>query len=1224
MFTPQKKGWSGWSLSPKSALAQKNGSGSDSNPNSNIRNAETVAKGKSVTFIESTPQPRQMGSLGEKGGNMVVRLDDAAVDQESVLEKVSNLENELFEYQYSMGLLLIEKKEWTSKYEELGQALAEATDALKREQAAHLISISEVEKREENLRKALGVEKQCVLDLEKALREMRSEYAEIKFTSDSKLAEANALVTSIEEKSLEVEAKLHAADAKLAEVSRKSSEIDRKSHEVEARENALRRERLSFNADRDAHESAISKHREDLREWERKLQDGEERLAEGRRLLNQREERANENDRILKLRQNELEEAQKKIDTANSILRKQEDDISSRLADLAVKEKEINSLRNSQEMKEEELHALQEKLTAREKVEIQKLLDEHQTILDAKKHDFDMEMDQKRKALDEELKSKVVEVEKKEVEINHIEEKVAKREQAFEKKLEKFKEKEKDFESKSKALKEREKSVRVDEKKLENERKQLLADKENLLIVKVELEKKRADIEEQQLKISEERERLIVTEEERLEHVRLQSELKQEIDKCRLQREMLLKEGEDLRQEREKFEKEWEELDEKRSEIKKKLGNITEQKEKLEKLKRSEEERLTNEKLETQKYIQRELEALKLAKDSFAASSEHEKLVIAEKTQSEKSQMLHDFELRHRELETEMQNRQEAMENLLREREKSFEEKSERELNIINNSRDVVQREMEEMKLERLKIEKEKQEIDANQKYLEGQQLDMHKDIDELVDLSKKLKDQREQLIKERERFIAFIEKLKSCETCGGITCEFVASDLQSSLEMDYTKALSLPALADNYLNEAVPGNLDASKRQNGDVSPVAVNSGSPRGSMSWLQKCTSKFFNLSPVKKVELAASHNLAGEAPPSKNHVAVEVPSKRLSTEDEPEVSFGIATDSRDIHGIQSNSHIREVGAGQDVSVDDQINIKSNAQEIHEDSQHSDLKGDRRKPGKRSRPRVNRTRSVKAVVEDAKAIVGDAFEQNGSEHVNGTAENSAHMNEEIREESSLVVKEKAINSRKRIRATSQTTVSMQDGHYSEGHSDSIKATGQRKRRQKVAPPVQTPENRYNLRRSKGAATVAAANGTLSQSSKGKGKVDDGGVVRVEISDSKAAPAASSVGVASGDGGSTHSVQMRTFKSTVDVCEFRFENVAEPENGNVDITSKLVDDTILSEEVNGTLEGAREYVNDECRSETPGKDVVRDDEDDNDDGEFEHPGEVSIGKKLWTFLTT
>ncbi|BFG26368.1 hypothetical protein CerSpe_126420 [Prunus speciosa] len=1205
MFTPQR--WSGWSLTPKTG-AEKTGTGSGSNMKSGAPNFNSgdgvVAKGKGLSLFE--PRTPASGSVLENGGNMQVESGEGTTDREELAQRVSELENELFEYQYNMGLLLIEKKEWTSRHEELRQSLTEAKDAVRREQAAHLIAISEIEKREENLRKALGVEKQCVHDLEKALHEIRSENAEIKFTADSKLAEANALVASIEEKSLELEAKSRAADAKLAEVSRKSSEFERKSKDLEARESALRRDRLSFNSEQEVHENSLSKRREDLLEWERKLQEGEERLAKGQRILNQREERANENDRIFKQKEKDLEDAQKKIDATNETLKRKEDDISSRLANLTLKEKEYDTMRINLEMKEKELLALEEKLNARERVELQKIIDEHNAILDAKKCEFELEIDQKRKSLDDELRNRLVDVEKKESEINHMEEKVAKREQALEKKGEKVREKEKDFESKMKSLKEKEKSIKSEEKGLESEKKQLIADKEDLVRLLAEVEKIRANNEEQLQKISEEKDRLKVSEEERSEYHRLQSELKQEIDKYMQQKELLLKEAEDLKQQKELFEREWEELDDKRAEIEKELKNVNEQKEEVEKWKHVEEESLKSEKVVAQNYIQREQDDLKLAKESFEAHMEHEKSVLAEKAQSERSQMLHELETRKRELETDMQNRLEEMEKPLREREKSFSEERERELDNVNYLREVARREMEEIKVERLKIEKERQEADANKEHLERQHVEIRKDIDELLDLSQKLRDQREQFIKERESFISFIEKFKSCTNCGEMISEFVLSNLRPLAEIENAEVIPPSRLGDDYLKGGFNENL--AQRQNNEIS-LGIDSRSPvsGGTMSWLRKCTSKIFNLSPGKKIEFGSPQNLANEAPFS-GEQNVEASKRGCGIENEAELSFGVASDSFDVQRVQSDNRIREVEAVQYPSPDEHSNMNSEAPDLPEDSQPSDLKGGGQKPsrrgGRRGRPAVKRTRSVKAVVKDAKAILGEAFETNDSEYANGTAEDSVDMHTESHGGSSLADKRSARNGRKRGRAqTSQITVS--GGDDSEGRSDSVMGAQRKKRREKVLPAEQAPgESRYNLRRPKTGVTVAAASASRDLVKDNEEEVDN---ARATEHYSKAA-LATSIGVGSENGGSTHFVRCGTLGDT--------------QHGDADAIKNLEENTAVSEEVNGSTEGGQEFVDgDEYRSESQNGTPI---EEDDDDEESEHPGEASIGKKLWTFFTT
>ncbi|XP_028795036.1 protein CROWDED NUCLEI 1 [Neltuma alba] len=1052
MFTPQKL----WSLTPKR--------GTWSGPNSGDG---TASKGKSVAFLEAkTPAS---GSVRENGNDVLVGSGGAAMDREVLVERISSLEKELYDYQFNMGLLLIEKKEWTTKLKELSQDLQEVRDALEQEKSAHLIAISEAEKREDNLRKALGVEKECVLDLEKSLREMRAEHGEIKFIADSKLAEANALVASIEDKSLEVEARLRAADAKHAEMNRKSLEMDRKSKDLEAQESALRRERLSFIAEKELHESTISKQREDLREWEKKLQEGEERLAKSQRILNEREQRSNETDRILRQKEKELEDTQKNIEASNVALRSKEDDINSRLANINLKEKEYDAMRMNLDLKEKELSVWEEKLNDREKVEIQKLLEEHNATLDLKKREFDVELDEKRKSFEAGLQNRMMELDKKEVEISHMEEKVAKREQALEKKTEKLREKEKEYELKLKGLKEREKSIKSDEKNLEKEKGQLECERERLLSMKTEVEKIRAGNEEELQRIHEETNRLKVTEEERSDYGRLQSELKQEIDQYRLQKELLLKEADDLRQQKETFERDWDELDLKKADIEKELKILTKQKEEISKLQQIEEEKLKNEKQATDEYIQRELEALKLAKESFAIQMETEKSDLAEKSRSERNQMLLDFELRKKELEADMQNQLEQKENVFLERKKLFEEERERELSNINYLREVAHREMEEMKLQRSKVEKEKQEAAENKKHMEKQQLEMREDIDVLVELNSKLKSQREQFVEERRRFVNFVEKLRSCLNCGEMVCEFVLSDLRSLAEIENIEVPSLPKLADDIVQGSPDGNL-VSQQNTGVAESKSPISG---GTISWLRKCTSRIFKISPVGKIESEDAHASKEVATLSVEKGRVEESSGGIPGPDnEEELSFAIVSDSFGVQKTHPHNDLAEAEAEKDLSVDNQSNIDSKAPEAPEDSQLSDSKGGQQKVRKRGRPRIKRNKSVIAVVKDAKNILGESLNDDETEYPNGTAEDSATMNNEAQRPSSR----RPTNLRKRNHVqTSQMTGSKTAGDVNEGHSDSEVQGQPKRRRQKAAPPAREP--RYNLRRPKvGAAATSS----------------------------------------------------------------------------------------------------------------------------------------------------
>lgn len=85
----------------------------------------------------------------------------------------------------------------------------------------------------------------------------------------------------------------------------------------------------------------------------------------------------------------------------------------------------------------------------------------------------------------------------------------------------------------------------------------------------------------------------------------------------------------------------------------------------------------------------------------------------------------------------------------------------------------------------------------------------------------------------------------------------------------------------------------------------------------------------------------------------------------------------------------------------------------------------------------------------------------------------------------------------------------------------------------------------------------------------------------------------------------------------SSLFLLHSQFKDAGGSKGGHANTSHTFVDSRSPSEEVNGTTE----YSGEEFRSESREED---DNDGDDDDEEVNHPGEASIGKKLWTFLTT
>lgn len=559
----------------------------------------------------------------------------------------------------------------------------------------------------------------------------------------------------------------------------------------------------------------------------------------------------------------------------------------------------------------------------------------------------------------------------------------------------------------------------------------------------------------------------------------MQSKLKQEIEDCRIIKESLLQEREDLRELRENFEKEWDVLDEKNVQLEAEVKKVNEEREKFEKWRLSEEERLNNEVAAAKAEIQRELEELRLKKETFDSTMDLEKANVSEELKRGQADIARELELCKHELEMDMQKKHEDMEKQLQEKENQFNRWRDRELNQINSLRNLSESKIQKLKVEQDQLEREKEDLSKHAKKLESDQLEIHDDIETLRMLSRNLKDQREQFTKEKERFLAFAEQYKVCKNCG-----VPMSDLEL-LQMGTGDAgdVQLPSLA---LEEHLKG-------KNVEISPpgTGLHSVISGGRMSWLQRC-SRLFNFSPGKKAEklsecqaeksLSFGAKLDGEASEGEANY-------------EPGPSYGVGNDTIDAQRVQSDSGIRaneeserlvEAVEGPEPSfgiADNSTDIQVEGEKIippidernereessmppENDFQPEPSKERRHLPSRKARPKaIRRTRTVKAVVEDAKAILGETSEEKNDGPPNGVTKDSLNIQEESQGDS-VHADTVATRSRqkRRLTHTSEMTTGEPEAEDSETRSESISLGGRRKRRQISAPG----EKRYNFRRS------------------------------------------------------------------------------------------------------------------------------------------------------------
>ncbi|GFY86675.1 branched-chain amino acid aminotransferase 5 [Actinidia rufa] len=723
------------------------------------------------------------------------RLGEAGFDEESIKRRdktaliayIAKIEAELYDHQYHMGLLILERKEWESKNEQIKASAESAELMYRRDKAAHASALAEAKKQEEKLKKALEIEKECVANIEKALHEMRAECAETKVAADCKLCEGRSMVENAEKKFAEAEAKLHAAKSLEAEASRYHRTAERKLHEVEAREDDIRRRISSFKTDCDAKEKEILLERQSLYERQKTLQKLQDRLLDGQTLLNKREDYIFSRSQELNRLEKELESSKANTEKDLRALNEERSNLELNVASLSAREEAVIKREYELIKREEELLIRQEKLTSKESDDIQHVMADHDASLRARKSEFEAELEMKQKMVEEEI--------------------VTKR-RAWE---------EKELTERTNFLDEKERNLQAAEGEVECTKTLLHKEKEETNNLKFDLQKSMDLLEERKKLVDQAEEKIGAMKSKTNELSVLEMRLKEEIDTIRAQKLELEVLADELKAEKAKFETEWELIDEKREELQK------------------EAERVAEERLAISKFLKDERDCLKLERDAMWDQYKHDVESLSRDREA--------FMMQKRDLENCINKRREEIESYLMEKERAFEEEKKKELQHIASLRETVGNEMEQVNLEMQKLGAERGEIILDRERRDKEWAELNSSIEELMVQRQKLEKQRELLHVDREEILSQIEQMKKLEDLKAAPDCITPPEIQYSILLSRRQKVSSRRVlkqqaavqeAKLISDSKIFGNgLDLSPSKGPDVSSPPVSA-----PFSWLKRC--------------------------------------------------------------------------------------------------------------------------------------------------------------------------------------------------------------------------------------------------------------------------------------------------------------------------------------------------------------------------------------------------